>query len=50
MIPHCLFQEPIEINARRILDPEPLEKLVGGIIEIHDKQLNEELVKKMINQ
>ena len=38
MIPHCLFQEPIENNPRRIFDPEPLEKLARDNIEKHDKQ------------
>ena len=48
--PEWLFQEsPIENISRKIYNPRPLRKIARDNIELDDKQLNEELAKKMNN-
>ena len=49
IIPEWLFQEPIENKIKNIYNPKPLKQLARNNIRLDDKQLNEELARKMIN-
>ena len=49
IIPECLFQEPIENKTNRIYNPKSLKQLARNNILLHDKHLNKELARKMIN-
>ena len=49
IIPEWLFQEPVENKIRKIYNPKPLRQLARDNIRLDDKQLNEELAKKMLN-
>ena len=47
IIPEWLFKEPIENKI--IYNPKSLKQIARDNIKLDDKQLNEELAKKMIN-
>ena len=49
IIPEWLFQEPVENKIKKIYNPKPLRQLARDNIRLDDRQLNEELAKKMIN-
>ena len=49
IIPEWLFQEPVETIIRNINNPNPLNQIAMVNIILVDKQLNEELAKKMNN-
>ena len=49
IIPEWLFQEPVENKVNKIYNPKSLKQLARNNIILDDKQLNEELAKKMIN-
>ena len=49
IIPEWLFQEPIENNITKIYNPRSLKQLARTNFNLDDKQLNKELVRKMIN-
>ena len=49
IIPEWLFQEPVENKIKKIYNPISLKQLARNKIKLDDKQLNEELAKKMIN-
>ena len=46
IIPEWLFKEPIEI---KIYNSKPLTQIARDNIKLDDKQINEELAKKMLN-
>ena len=45
-IPEWLFKKPIE---NKIYNPKPLTQIARDNIKLDDKQINEELAKKMLN-
>ena len=45
-IPELIFQEPVENIPRRKCNSTPLRQSAGEKIELDDKQMNKELVKK----
>ena len=49
IIPEWLFQEPVENKINKIYNPRSLKQLARDNTRLDDKQLNEELAKKMIN-
>ena len=49
IIPEWLFQEPVENKINKIYNPKSLKQLARNNIKLDDKQLHEELAKKMIN-
>ena len=49
IIPQGLFQEPTEIKKKKIYNPKPLVQIARDIFIIGDKQLIEELARKMFN-
>ena len=49
IISEWLFQEPVENKIKKIYNPISLRQLARNKIKLDDKQLNEELAKKMIN-
>ena len=49
IIPDWLFQEPVENKIKKIYNPKSLKQLALNNIKLDDKQLNEEIAKKMIN-
>ena len=49
IIPEWLFQELVENKVKKIYNPKSLKQLARDNIKLDDKQLNEELAKKMIN-
>ena len=48
-IPKWIFQEPIENKIIKIYNPKSLTHIARDKIRLHDKQLNEELAKRMPN-
>ena len=46
IIPEWLFKEPIE---NKTYNPKPLTQIARDNIKLDDKQINEELAKKMLN-
>ena len=48
-LPDWLFHEPIDNKIKKIFNPKPLRQRARDNIKLYDKQLNEELAKKMIN-
>ena len=44
-----IIPEPIEIKNKKINNPKSLKQLARDIIKVDDKQLNQELAKKMLN-
>ena len=49
IIPGWLFQEPVENKINKINNPKSLKQLARDKIRLDDKQLNEELARKMID-
>ena len=49
IIPEWLILEPIENKINKIYNPKSLKKLARDNKRLDDKQLNEELAKKMLN-
>ena len=49
IIPEWLFSEPIENKRNKIYNPNSLKQISRDTIKLHDKQLNKEIVEKMIN-
>ena len=49
IIPEWLFKEPIENKIKKIYNPKSLKQMARNNIKLDDKQLNQELAKKMIN-
>ena len=49
IIPEWLFQEPIESKTNKIYNPKSLKQIARDFIRLDDKQLNEEIVEKMLN-
>ena len=49
IIPECLFKEPVGTKVKKLYNPESSRQLAREIVTQDDKQLNEELGKKMIN-
>ena len=49
IIPEWLFQEPVENKIKKIYNPKSPKQLAGDIFKLDDKQISEELAKKMIN-
>ena len=49
IIPEWLFRENNENNINRIYNPKSLKRIARNTINLDDKQLNEELARKMIN-
>ena len=47
LLPEWIFQEPIESEVKIIYKPKPLKQVARDNIKLDDKQLNEELAKKM---
>ena len=48
-IPEWLFKEPVENKVNKIHNPRSLKQIARDCIRLADKQLNEELAKKMLN-
>ena len=48
-IPEWLFQEPIENKIEKIYNPTSSKQVARDNLKLHDKQLNKELAKKLIN-
>ena len=49
IIPEWLFHEPIENKIKKIYNPKSLKQIARDNNELDDKQLNEELAKKIPN-
>ena len=49
VLPEWLFHEPIENKTNKLSNPNSLRQIARGIIRLDDKQLNEELARRMIN-
>ena len=49
IIPEWLFKEPIENKIDKIYNPKSLKRTARDNIRLDDKQLNEELAKKLPN-
>ena len=49
IIPEWLFQEPVENKIKKIYNPKSLTKIARDNIRLDDKQLNQQLAKKMPN-
>ena len=49
ILPEWLFQESVENKTKKTYNPKPLRQLARDNIRLDDRQLNEELAKKMIN-
>ena len=49
IIPEWLFQEPVENKINKIYNPKSPKQLAGDNFKLDDKQISEELAKKMIN-
>ena len=49
IIPEWLFQDFVENKVKKIYNPKPLRQIARDNIRLDDKQLNKELVKKMLN-
>ena len=49
IIPLWFFQEPIENKIYEFYNPRLLREKAGDIFKMNDKQLNNEVAKKMLN-
>ena len=49
IIPEGLLEEPIGNKEKKLCNPKSLKQIARDKIKLADKQLNEELTKKMIN-
>ena len=49
IITEWLLKEPIENKIKKIYNSKPLRQLARDNIRLDDKQLNKELVRRMIN-
>ena len=49
IIAEWLFKEPVENKIKKIYNPKPLRQIARDNIELDEKELNEELAKKVLN-
>ena len=49
IMPEWLIQEPIENKPKKIYSPNPLKQITRNKSKLDDKQMNEELARKIIN-
>ena len=49
IIPEWLLREPVENKIKKIYNPKSLKQIARNNIRLDDKQLNKEIVKKMLN-